>query len=168
MTSASGPGWIEHINDQVLRLYNTRLAGGFAEPYYLAGKQGDFAEIRFTCDYTRSALHELAHWCVAGASRRELDDYGYWYEPDGRSAAQQAQFFQVEIRPQAIERHFCDAAGIPFSVSVDNLGNPVSEGISGFTTAVDSCYLQLQRTGLPGRAAQIYRCLQEWTRRGNQ
>ena len=65
--------------------------------------------------------HEVAHWCVAGAERRKQDDFGYWYCPDGRDQAQQQAFEQVEIRPQAIEAEFCQALGIPFSPSQDNL-----------------------------------------------
>ena len=97
----------------------TELIGGAAEPYYQPGAPH---RVYFRADYVRSALHEVAHWCVAGASRRQLPDYGYWYSPDGRDAEQQQAFFAVEARPQAVERCFCEAIGIPFSASVDNVG----------------------------------------------
>ena len=123
MKPSTMPDWIATLNDTVLAAYRTRLVGGFDEPFYLAFRGDKPAEIRFTHDYPRSALHELAHWCVAGEVRRRQDDYGYWYAPDGRTNAQQQQFFQVEVIPQAFEKHFCTALGIPFAVSVDNLCN---------------------------------------------
>ena len=61
--------------------------------------------------------------------RRGLDDYGYWYEADGRSFEQQLAFMRVEAKPQALESIFCRVLGIPFQVSLDNLEN-------GFTSAV--------------------------------
>ncbi len=154
--------WISALNKTVLSAYHTRLVGGFDEPYYLAFHGDAPAEIRFTHDYERSALHELAHWCVAGEARRRLDDYGYWYTPDGRSNAQQQLFFQVEIKPQAIEKHFCVALDIPFSVSVDNLDNTALYGGEAFGAAVDARFSRHAGNRLPDRAAQIYRCLQEY------
>jgi elongation factor P hydroxylase len=156
------PGWIEPLNRNVLAPFQTRLVGGFDEPFYCARGEDGWAGIRYTRDYERSALHELAHWCVAGPERRRQDDYGYWYAPDGRSREQQQLFFRVEVRPQAIEKHFCTALGIPFSVSVDNLGNPAIEGIGEFTRAVDQCYTTYVRQNLPARAAAIHHCLRAW------
>ena len=101
---------------------NTRLRGGFTEPYYRPVGQGQFFhQIEFTRDYPASALHEAAHWCVAGAERRLLADYGYWYAPDGRSAVQQQEFERVEVKPQALEWIFARACGLDFRVSADNL-----------------------------------------------
>nr|WP_282450069.1 elongation factor P hydroxylase [Microbulbifer sp. CAU 1566] len=101
---------------------NTRLRGGFEEPYYRPADQGlGFHQIEFTRDYPASALHEAAHWCVAGAERRLLADYGYWYAPDGRSVAQQQEFERVEVKPQALEWIFARACGMRFRVSADNL-----------------------------------------------
>jgi elongation factor P hydroxylase len=147
--------WVEDLNAAVLHSYNTRLVGGFDEPFYRAAVNGQPAEIRFTRDYARSALHELAHWCVAGEQRRRLDDYGYWYAPDGRDAQQQQLFFRVEVQPQAIEKHFCYALGLTFDVSVDNLNNPDINGLESFRQAVDGQFLQFSRDGLPTRAASI-------------
>lgn len=160
--------WIARLNDTVLSDYNTRLAGGFDEPFYRAFRGSAPAEIRFTYDYERSALHELAHWCVAGSARRQQDDYGYWYAPDGRTNAQQQLFFQVEVVPQAIEKHFCAALDLPFAVSVDNLDNRALEGIQEFSAAVDVRFTRYQREGLPERAARIYRCLQTSRLRSQQ
>lgn len=154
--------WLEDLNRQVLADYNTRILAGFDEPFYRAPVDDAPAEIRFTRDYERSALHELAHWCVAGSNRRLLDDFGYWYAPDGRDAARQQLFFQVEIKPQAIEKHFCTALGVPFEVSVDNLGNQGVDGISGFSQAVDAQYRVYLTGGLPGRAETICHHLNAW------
>ncbi|MZR61519.1 elongation factor P hydroxylase [Alcanivorax sp. DP30] len=98
--------------------FATVLEGGAAEPVYLPGNPH---RICYTRDYFRSALHEIAHWCVAGAERRLLEDYGYWYAPDGRNAEQQAEFASVEVLPQAYEALFCAACGHDFRVSLDNL-----------------------------------------------
>ena len=100
----------------------TRLEGGYDEPLYRpkSAQQAHHC-IFFRADYVSSALHEVAHWCLAGRRRRRLMDYGYWYEPDGRSAEQQLQFEQVEIQPQALEWLFSTACGHPFRLSRDNL-----------------------------------------------
>lgn len=66
-------------------------------------------------------LLEMSHWCVAGKARRGLSDFGYWYAPDGRTAAQQQAFERVEIKPQALECLFTLACGRQFQVSQDNL-----------------------------------------------
>src|SRR5690606_17895265 len=81
--------------------FNTLLVGGKEEPFYRSSRNGEQAEIHYRHDYFRSALHEVAHWCVAGEARRQQDDYGYWYAPDGRNAGQQKAFEQVEVLPQA-------------------------------------------------------------------
>jgi elongation factor P hydroxylase len=156
------PGWVDRLNQIVLAQFNTRLVGGYPEPFYKAATREAYAEIRFTRDYTRSALHELAHWCVAGQERRLQDDYGYWYAPDGRSEAQQRLFFQVEVIPQAIEKHFCNALGIPFATSIDNLGNPSVSGIEDFTRAVDEACSDFALHGLPARALSICNTLYHW------
>ena len=72
----------------------TILCGGAAEPYYEPGAP---SVIYFREDFVRSALHEVAHWCVAGPVRRGLPDYGYWYAPDGRNADQQTPWPRVAV-----------------------------------------------------------------------
>ena len=92
-----------------------------------------------------------AHWCVAGPRRRRLDDYGYWYAPDGRDAAAQAEFLRVEVRPQALEALFCAACNHPFRVSLDNLdGDPGDE--ARFAADVQALAERLHRDGPPPRA----------------
>ncbi len=129
---------------------NTILVGGADEPYYDPGSPNI---IYFREDFIRSALHEVAHWCVAGATRRTLPDYGYWYAPDGRNDAQQAAFYGVEVKPQAIEKAFCMAVGIPFKVSVDNLSVSLSDpDIASFAVAVEDQFSAMMIDGLPHRA----------------
>lgn len=102
--------------------FDTQLISGGLEPIYLPKSiKRAKAHIVFSHDYFSSALHELAHWCVAGAQRREQEDYGYWYAPDGRSTQQQQLFERVEVKPQAIEWLLSRACGVKFSVSADNL-----------------------------------------------
>ncbi len=102
--------------------YNTRLVSGGSEPEYLPASGGcPFNQLIFRSDYAASALHEVAHWCIAGVERRRLIDFGYWYCPDGRDPSQQTQFEQVEVKPQALECLFTLACGWRFTPSVDNL-----------------------------------------------
>ena len=131
--------------------YNTLLVGGYDEPYYLAPRGKDSALICYREDYISSALHEVAHWCIAGPARRLIDDYGYWYTPDGRNPAQQQAFETVELQPQALEWIFSKTIGLPFRISADNLSTgQLTDG--SFSVAV---YEQVQRylsDGLPARA----------------
>lgn len=71
-------------------------------------------------DFAASALHEAAHWCVAGKRRRRLPDYGYTYVPPPRGAAGQAQFFACELRNQATELYLATRAGVDFVASADD------------------------------------------------
>lgn len=154
--------WIEYLNDTILHHHGTRLIGGFPEPFYKAAGTGSLAEVQFTRDYERSALHELAHWCIAGKQRRLVNDYGYWYVPDGRSDEQQRLFYTVEAKPQAVEKHFCSALKLPFEVSADNLGNYSRTDMDAFSGRVDDQYRLYRETGFPPRATDIYECLRQW------
>ena len=145
------------FNSGLGRKYNTILLGGFSEPIYIPAQQDSPAEIRFTHDYIRSALHELSHWFVAGAKRRMLLDYGYWYLPDGRNQLQQAAFFKVEALPQAIEWVLSDACSIPFEVSVDNLEQTVN-GKELFLKAVE---IQKKRVASAKTAPRVFEFLQD-------
>ena len=110
-------------------------------------------EIQFTHDYFRSALHETAHWCVAGEDRLKLDDWGYWYSPDGRNAQQQKAFYQVEVKPQALEWIFCDACSESFSVSADNLDGS-TQGLEDFEKKVALQKERFLSEGLSERPAR--------------
>ncbi|MGR8933994.1 MAG: elongation factor P hydroxylase [Gammaproteobacteria bacterium] len=147
-------GLTQLLNAQFLADYNTVLRGGFEEPFYLAPRQGRPAEIRFTRDYYRSALHELAHWCVAGEARRNIDDFGYWYAPDGRTQEQQEAFFKVEVQPQAIEWALSLVCGVKFDVSVDNLSNSVS-GADAFKQTVREQLAAHLNSAFPARTEAL-------------
>jgi elongation factor P hydroxylase len=135
--------------------YNTELVGGTPEPLYEPGSGVAPHRLYYREDYFASALHEVAHWCIAGPHRRTLKDFGYWYEPDGRAPEQQTAFEQVEYRPQALEWHFSRACGYPFRVSIDNLdgsGGDVPDS-SAFKRRIAEQAALWQSTGLPPRAA---------------
>ncbi|MDA3960128.1 MAG: elongation factor P hydroxylase [Planctomycetota bacterium] len=145
------------IFDATFSMERTVLRAGFAEPEYIPWCENQPAEIRFRADYFSSALHEIAHWCIAGRRRRQLPDFGYWYAPDGRDAEQQAQFEHVEVRPQAVEWHLHAACRRVFHLSFDNLGASTGDG-RGFAVAVHGEALRLQRS-LPPRAARLVAAL---------
>jgi len=137
----------------------TELVADGDEPIYLpATDVKSLHRIVFTLDYFSSALHEISHWCVAGVERRQQIDFGYWYEPDGRSLQQQKAFEVVEIKPQALEWIFSVAAGIEFHVSVDNLHVEEYDS-SVFTEQVRQQVRRYLINGLPGRAQNFVRAL---------
>ncbi len=155
------PRDLEHVfRDCFLVDYNTVLIGGGDEPLYLPSV--DLARsphrVIYREDYLASALHEVAHWCLAGAERRTREDYGYWYSPDGRNAEEQAQFERVEVGPQALEWILSDACGFRFHLSVDNLTTGV-ESSSRFESGVAASKQQFLARGLPIRAAAYQRAL---------
>ena len=141
--------------------YQTQLCGGAAEPLYVpACSRGKLNTVWYREDFPRSALHEAAHWCIAGEARRQLDDYGYWYEPDGRSVIQQREFERVESRPQALEWFFALAVGLPFRVSIDNLNGGEIDDFP-FALAVWQRAQRYAAEGLPQRAECFRRALAE-------
>ena len=136
-------------------VYATRLQGGAAEPLYQpAGTEGDCAVIYYREDYFASALHEVAHWCIAGDQRRLELDYGYWYHPDGRNPAQQLAFERAEQEPQALEWHFALACDWPFRLSSDNLAAVSTPG-EAFPAAVSHQAQRYCERGLPRRGEQF-------------
>ncbi len=144
---------LTEIFDKCFRVeYNTRLQGGGQEPVYMPQDSGcEWHRVIFTHDYFASALHEVAHWCIAGEARRSRPDYGYWYAPDGRSEAQQRVFEQVEVYPQALEWIFAECCAYRFRISVDNLTLDAKPS-AAFVEAVAQHARRLCRHGLPGRA----------------
>ncbi len=135
---------------------NTRLVRGDDEPIYLpANENYPFSQIIFAHGFYASALHEIAHWCIAGEQRRQLIDYGYWYAPDGRSKEQQQVFEQVEVKPQALEWVLSKACNKPFRVSVDNLNGEVTDSMP-FKKAVYHQVLRYCEQGLPERARLLF------------
>ena len=139
--------------------FNTRLVLGDDEPIYIpAGADKSYHQIVFAHGFFSSALHEIAHWCIAGEKRRLLEDYGYWYCPDGRDEVQQADFEKVEIKPQAIEWAFTEAAGRKFQVSTDNM-NGAEPDREGFTRNVAAQLERFRKHGFPPRAERFLTAL---------
>ncbi|ELR65060.1 Putative transporting ATPase [Photobacterium marinum] len=108
--------------------------------------------IVFARGYFASALHEISHWCIAGEERRLMEDYGYWYEPDGRNAKRQAEFEVVEIKPQAVEWILSASCGFRFQVSCDNLSGDSDSDWPGFTNKVRNQVIAYLELGMPPRA----------------
>lgn len=142
-----------------LHTYHTRLRGGGAEPLYQpAADSGELHIIWYREDYFASALHEVAHWCIAGPERRRQPDFGYWYAPEGRGVEQQAAFEAVECEPQALEWYFSEACGYRFRLSADNLDqiSGTLQDNSPFAAAVARRARAWQSSGLPRRAEQYF------------
>ncbi|PSF04967.1 transporting ATPase [Marinobacter fuscus] len=175
---------MNHNPDDLITLFNglfleshqTVLVRGGHEPEYLPAAGPDApAQVVFAHGYFASALHEIAHWCIAGEQRRTLYDYGYWYCPDGRTPEQQFAFEQVEVKPQAIECMMALAAGFRFNISVDNLAG---SGAANETLFRHNLCLQADSylaNGLPARAQIFFDALvrfygtgsrihEDWTR----
>jgi elongation factor P hydroxylase len=151
---------IHLFNQQFAASHNTRLVRGEHEPVYLpADVDTPFHRIVFAHGFFASALHEIAHWCVAGPQRWLLVDFGYWYAPDGRSREQQRQFEQMEVKPQALEWIFSVAAGQPFRVSTDNLSGAGPFDPDTFKRNVQQEVLRRLQQGLPQRAGQFTQAL---------
>ena len=126
------------FNDAFLVSHHTLMRGGAAEPLYEPAVGFRPAQIVFTYDYPASALHEAAHWCLAGAERRLRRDYGYWYVPGPRDPLQRATFFRAEADVQALEAVFARTCGVrlPPGLRESELNNP-------------SAYNTRLHTGLP-------------------
>lgn len=141
--------------------YRTRLVRGGAEPLYIpAATPTEDHQIIYAHGFLSSALHEIAHWCVAGPERRLLEDFGYWYCPDGRSLAQQRAFEQVEVRPQAFEQCLTLALGRSFRISADNLAGDPGD-TRAFERAVDRLTMNLLcgEEPMPKRLGQLLTAL---------
>lgn len=146
--------------------YNTRLERGGDYPIYLPAfmdedntlSERPYNVILFAHGFYSSGLHEISHWLVAGEARRKLEDFGYWYEPDGRSAERQREFEQVEVKPQAIEWILATAANFRYFASSDNLTGNVGDN-SAFKQAVYQQVKHYAEHGLPKRAEQLRQAL---------
>ncbi|MDY6828221.1 MAG: elongation factor P hydroxylase [Pseudomonadota bacterium] len=153
---------IARVFDREFRVtHHTALIGGASEPWYRpAGPHSTLHEVHFTRDYAASALHEAAHWCIAGARRRLLEDYGYWYCPGERTPREQLAFERVEARPQAIEWWLSAASGRGFRVSLDNLGAELAAAEARFVPQVRGALnTMLEQGSMPPRAMQLGRAL---------
>ena len=165
----------EHRIEDLIQLFNglfrepcnTLLVAGDGEPvYHPADHDCPHHRIVFAHGFFASALHEIGHWCVAGPERRLREDFGYWYKPDGRTAAEQAEFERVEVRPQAYEWIFSAAAAHPFHFSADNLS-----GACGPSEAFKACVRHevrhLLACGLNDRPKRLVGQLRDFYRVGN-
>ena len=142
--------------------YNTHLVCGEDEPIYLpADENNPHNTVVFAHGYFSSALHECAHWLIAGEERRKQIDYGYWYTPDGRSAEQQMEFQLVEVKPQALEWILSMAAGVQFQFSLDNLNGEQTDP-EPFKLAVRQQVLHYETHGLSQRAEIFHMALSDF------
>lgn len=141
--------------------YKARLSGGYDEPLYRPGAPGgDGHVLRYREDFVASALHEAAHWCIAGRVRRMQTDFGYWYAPDGRTESQQKAFENVEYKPQALEWFFSRACGHPFRLSIDNLAGNIPAD-DAFGRRVLAQVMRWCEEGLSGDA-KVFFCALCW------
>jgi len=170
---AMQPALITHNAEDLIILFdelfsdaeNTRLIKGEQEPIYIpANDKQAFHQVIFAHGFFSSALHEIAHWCVAGELRRQQLDYGYWYAPDGRNQQQQAEFEKVEVKPQALEWIFSKACQKQFRISVDNLSGEATDA-GPFKAAVYRQTLFFCEQGLPARAKCLVDALADFYQR---
>ncbi|MBA6231765.1 MULTISPECIES: elongation factor P hydroxylase [unclassified Colwellia] len=147
---------INIFNDTFSACTNTRLIKGGDEPLYSpADDVCEYHQIIFAHGFYASALHEIAHWCLAGPARRLKEDFGYWYTPDGRDQIQQEQFEQVEIKPQAIEWALSVSTGKCFDVSIDNLSGMGTTDRIAFKRAVYQQVIHYLNSGFPNDAQKF-------------
>ncbi|WP_339339198.1 elongation factor P hydroxylase [uncultured Oceanicoccus sp.] len=164
---ASPSTLITHNADDLIRLFNqlfsisenTRLVRGQHEPVYRpASADTPFHQVVFAHGFFSSALHEIAHWCIAGDQRRLQLDYGYWYLPDGRNRQQQAEFEKVEVKPQALEWIFSAVCQKDFRISIDNLSGEITD-TAAFKSAVYQQAIMFCEQGFPPRAKRLIQAL---------
>lgn len=140
-TEQAMTNWLIELFNHLFTHHQVILVRGTGEPEYFPANKNQPARIEFAHGFFQSALHEISHFCIAGQQRRLLPDFGYWYAPDGRSAAQQQAFERVEIKPQAIECLFSLACGRTFEVSQDNL---FAEFDTSCSTFAEDVYRQVK------------------------
>jgi len=140
-----------------LEEFKTILEGGAKEPLYVPADAGKgLNTLHYREDYLSSALHEVAHWCLAGDARRKRIDFGYWYVPEGRSVIQQTRFQSVEARPQALEWLFSLACNCDFQLSLDNHGDLGICDTEKFALSVAQEARTFVLKGLPNRAKSFF------------
>ncbi|EAT13651.1 elongation factor P hydroxylase [Bermanella marisrubri] len=147
----------------------TELVKGGEEPIYLpATPYYPYHRVIFARGFYASALHEISHWCIAGQARRQLVDFGYWYNPDGRTQDEQDEFEKVEIKPQALEWILAKSAGFHFNVSLDNLNGDlgdIEDRTQRFKRALHEQVKDYLKNGLPKRAQQFSQALIKFYKR---
>ncbi len=138
--------------------YRTVMQGGGREPLYEPPTAHSTGRVIYTQDYPCSALHEAAHWCLAGAARRLRRDYGYWYVPGPRDVTQRARFFAAELPVQSLEAAFARAAGVRFVISADDFAAPACE-FDAFAERVQQRIESMSIASLPQRARAFHTAL---------
>jgi hypothetical protein len=160
MTDPSAARIAKAFNRLFFGTHRTLLRGGGAEPLYEPATCTHPARIVHTLDFPASALHEVAHWCLAGQRRRQLRDYGYWYVPGPRDPRQRAAFFSAEAEVQALEAVLASTCGVRFVVSADDFAAAPDE-LEQFTRVVQERIVARRLGSLPPRAAAFRAALAE-------
>jgi len=142
------------FNETFQRTYATQLCGGADEPLYLPPTHLKLGLIQYNRNFAASALHEIAHWLIAGRRRRQLVDYGYAYQSEPRTNADQKRFYLYEARNQGLEKMLSQQCGNPFQVSVDNLLVGVDER-NLFGDSVTTACRQWRERVLPIRVQRM-------------
>ena len=150
MTDSTASRIAQVFNRTFYSTHGVVMEGGGTEPLYEPAKGTRPARITHTYDYPASALHEAAHWCIAGAARRQRRDYGYWYVPGPRECARRAAFFAAEASVQALEAVFALSSGVRFVVSADDFAATPDE-LEHFACIVGQRIDLNLRTALPAR-----------------
>ena len=129
------------------------------EPHYLPRDNDRLLYcIFYTKDSYTSLMHEVAHWCRAGFARRQLPDYGYWYQASNRSPEAQQLYVQSESKTQALEWIFCVAAGLPVQIIPEN--QPYSfEPSLEFRRSIYEAALHYLQRGLSDRSERFRQAL---------
>lgn len=154
------------FNRTFARSEHTVLVGGAMAPYYLPSKPPHRSIIRYRENFAASALHEAAHWCIAGTARLGRPDFGYWYVPSPRTAEQSAAFLRAECPVQALEMILAEAAGVRFRVSLDDLDLELSSRRGTFAAEVAARADRWRENGLPPRARRFVDALRRAGREG--
>ncbi len=154
MTDSKAARIAQAFNRTFYSTHGTLMQGGAAEPLYEPATGSQPARIVHTYDYPASALHEAAHWCIAGAARRRQRDYGYWYVPGPRDRLQRVAFFAAEANVQALEAVFALTCGVRFVVSADDFAATPEER-ECFALHVGERIDARLRTALPPRARRF-------------
>ena len=154
---------VKLFNELFSQSENTVLQFGADEPFYQAATINEKAVVFAREDYFSSALHEISHWCIAGKERRQLDDFGYWYEPEGRTLEQQQIFEQVEVKPQAVEWLLSLACNHQFHFLADNLSQNIGASNQFMESVTNQAHDYLQNE-LPVRAQLLFNRLNQYFR----
>ena len=155
----SGEAIAAVFNATFAATFATVMIPGAPEPLYLPGEGIHPARIFYRSDFAASALHEAAHWCIAGPTRRRLVDYGYRYVCPPRGVHEKRAFFDAELNVQALECVFAQAVGLPFRISADDFA-VTEEERAAFEAAVAHRCNERRAARLPPRTATFLAALE--------